>query len=95
MSDEDLQYAIARNIAHVIPGLDEQTYLRAARGAAVMWRSEYDKGYRAGKESGLMESTHGGEIATLRARLSLAERRVCPDRFLHEPTPIRSGSEED
>ena len=84
MSVEDLHQAIARNIAAAIPGIPDDIYLRAAKSTAVMWRDEFTKGYRQGKEAGLMESTHGGEIATLRERLGrLENREPCPDPTAH------------
>jgi hypothetical protein len=73
VSDEDLHHSIARHIESAIPGMPLETYLRAAKGAASMWRDEWRKGYKAGKESGLMESTHGGEIAMLRERIKRYE----------------------
>lgn len=93
MSVEDLHQAIGRHIAAVIPGLSDETYLRAAKAAATMWRDEWRKGYKQGKEVGLAESTHGAEIAVLRQRLSSAELHACPDHRVHEPHSSRTTEE--
>jgi hypothetical protein len=77
MSIQDLRHAIARHIASAIPGRTQEEYMRAAIAASSMWpRDEYRAGYRKGKEAGLAESSHGGEIAMLRERIKRLENQI-------------------
>lgn len=46
----------------------------------LLFASGWRAGYKAGKESGLLESTHGGEIAMLRERLLRSENATPIDK---------------
>lgn len=76
MSREDLVYVLARRISSAIPSATAEQAIRAARAVIPDFDAEWQKGYRYGKESGLMDSAQAGEIAGLRERLKRAQTQI-------------------